>query len=71
MARPPRDAEINRLLALYDQAKESLGSDAKRAADLSTTPLGPLPQGIDAVDAAAWTAVANVLLNLDETLMKR
>jgi len=71
VARPPEDAEVDRLLALYDQAKESLGRDPKNAADLATVPLGPLPQGMDAVDAAAWTAVANVLLNLDETLMKR
>jgi cytochrome c553 len=71
VSRPPRDAEVDRLLALYDQAKESLGSDPKKAGDLATVPLGPLPQGVETVDAAAWTAVANVLLNLDETLMKR
>ena len=34
------------------------------------TPLGPLPDGIDAVEAAAWTMIANVLLNLDGVLTK-
>jgi hypothetical protein len=29
-----------------------------------------LPPGADVVDLAAWTVVANVLLNLDEFLMK-
>ena len=39
--------------------------------DLATIPLGPLPDGVDADVAAAWTVVGNVLLNLDETLAKR
>jgi hypothetical protein len=33
--------------------------------------LGPLPKGMDPTEAAAWTAVGNVILNLDEMLMKR
>jgi hypothetical protein len=33
--------------------------------------LGPLPEGMDVADAAAWTVVANVILNLDEMFMKR
>ncbi len=34
------------------------------------SPLGPLPAGMDPADLAAWTAVANVLLNLDSVLTK-
>jgi hypothetical protein len=38
---------------------------------MATDPLGPVPTdltiGID--DLAAWTVVANVILNLDETFM--
>jgi hypothetical protein len=30
-----------------------------------------VPKGIDITDAAAWTVVANVVMNLDEMLMKR
>jgi hypothetical protein len=30
-----------------------------------------VPTTTDPVELAAWTTVANVLLNLDETLMKR
>jgi len=30
----------------------------------------PLPKGARMEDAAAWTAVARVLLNLDETITK-
>ena len=33
---------------------------------MATDPLGPLPEGMSEVDAAAWTVVANVVLNLDK-----
>lgn len=71
LARPPRTEELNRLILLYQTAKEELSSRPDQAAHLATEPLGPLPAGLDAVELAAWTAVANVLLNLDETLMRR
>ena len=38
---------------------------------LATEPLGKLPPGMDPVDLAAWTVVANVLLNLDAMLVFR
>ena len=31
---------------------------------------GPLPANLDPAEVAAWTAVGNVLLNLDETITK-
>jgi hypothetical protein len=34
-------------------------------------PLGALPAGAEAAEFAAWTVVANVLLNLDGVLTKR
>jgi hypothetical protein len=71
LARPPRDEEVDRLVKLYDDAKAKFKTDPKKAAQLATTPLGPLPEGLDAADAAAWTVVAGVLLNLDEMFMKR
>ncbi len=71
LARLPQDAEIARLLKLYEEAREALAKDPKKGADLATNPIGPVPQGVDATDLAAWTTVANVLLNLDETMMKR
>jgi hypothetical protein len=71
LSRPPADAEVKRIMRLYEQARASLSADASKAMALATKPLGALPAGIDPVDAAAWTVVANVLLNLDEVLMKR
>ena len=45
--------------------------EEERAAALIANPDNPPPSGIPPAELAAWTAVANVLLNLDETLMKR
>jgi hypothetical protein len=71
VARSPRDAELERLVKMYDYAHAEYAKDKEKAAQLATNPLGPAPQGADVADLAAWTTVANVLLNLDETLMKR
>jgi hypothetical protein len=64
----PREAA--RLAALYDQSRATLERDPAKAKQMATVPLGPVPEGISELDAAAWTVVANVVLNLDETLSK-
>jgi hypothetical protein len=71
LTRPPSEPEVKRLVRLFEQAKASLASDVGKATALATKPLGPLPAGMDVADAAAWTVVGNVLLNLDEVLTKR
>jgi hypothetical protein len=71
LARPPKETETHRLVELFEKTREQLAKTPDRATSLATKPLGPLPAGVDAADAAAWTVVANVLLNLDETLAKR
>ena len=71
LARTPSASELKRLLVLHDEALADFSKDAKRAAEMATNPIGPVPAGADVADLAAWTAVASVLLNLDETLMKR
>ena len=71
VTRPPRDVEVKRLVELYNKAREEYSRDPKKATELATVPLGPLPAGMDAVDLAAWTVVGNVLLNLDEMFTKR
>jgi hypothetical protein len=38
---------------------------------MATIPLGALPAGYDVSELAAWTVVANVVLNLDGVLSKR
>jgi hypothetical protein len=56
---------------LYDSTRSKYAADQKLAREMATNPIGPLPKGIDVVELATLTVVANVLLNLDETLMKR
>ncbi len=71
LSRPPSDNELAKLVKLHADSAAEFAKDKAKATSLATDPLGPLPEGADAVNLAAWTTVANVLLNLDETLMKR
>ncbi len=71
LIRLPSERETRRLCDLFEQSRRDLAANPQKAAALSTQPIGVLPPGVDAVDAAAWTVVANILLNLDETLAKR
>jgi Protein of unknown function (DUF1553)/Protein of unknown function (DUF1549)/Planctomycete cytochrome C len=71
LSRDASDKEIERLSKLYDDAYARFAGDAEKARKMATDPLGPVPAGSDLAELAAWTVVANVLLNLDETLMRR
>ena len=68
--RPPRPEQVEPILALHAAERERYRHDREAALALATAPIGPLPPGMDPVDLAAWTAVANVLLNLDSVLTK-
>lgn len=70
-SRAADDREVAALETLLRQAKAQLGEQPEDAKKLATEPLGPLPPGAEPVELASWTAVCNVLLNLDEVLMKR
>ncbi|MCW5559357.1 MAG: DUF1553 domain-containing protein, partial [Verrucomicrobiae bacterium] len=71
LTRQPTAGELAGLVGLYTRTQKKYRSDPVRARELATQPLGDLPEGFDAVELAAWTVVGNVLLNLDETLMRR
>ena len=70
LARLPSKAEAETLTELYLTSLERYKGNAPDALKLATDPLGPLPQGADAADLAALTTVANVVMNLDEFLMR-
>ncbi|HEV3003986.1 MAG TPA: DUF1553 domain-containing protein, partial [Pirellulales bacterium] len=71
VARPPRDDELARLVQLYEKELARFRQSPAEAQKLATDPLGPPPAGADLAELASWTVVSNVLLNMDETLMKR
>ncbi len=71
LIRPPSETEVQRLVALHDAVLPTYRQDEKKAFEMATNPIGPVPKGADVADLAAWTTVANTLLNLDETVMKR
>jgi hypothetical protein len=70
VARRPGSAEIQPLVELYQSARIKYQQQPDAARRL-IQPLEPQPASSEAaVELAAWTVVANVLLNLDETLCK-
>jgi mono/diheme cytochrome c family protein len=70
LCRPPRPEQLEPLIALYTAEYQRYTRNQPAAVNLATDPLGPLPAGMEPADLAAWTTVANVLLNLDAVLTK-
>jgi hypothetical protein len=71
LARTPTAAEVRALTTLFADTLATYTADPGRAATLIANAERPPPAHLSAPTLAAWTSVANVLLNLDETLMKR
>jgi hypothetical protein len=67
LSRDPKPAEIGRLVSLFEGERRHFGSRPD-AAGAVAGPRNGSP--VSSADLAAWTMVANVLLNLDETVMK-
>ena len=71
--RLPSGDETATLLAFLDTSRRRIGDGWLDAREVATGSLGAipaLPPGATPQDAAAWTLVARVLLNLDETVSK-
>jgi hypothetical protein len=71
LIRPPQPSELARLERLYAQSLARFQKQPEAARKLATDPLGPPRKETDVAALASWTVVANVLLNLDEMLLKR
>ena len=71
LSRAPLESETARLLTLVDEAMASYAEDSQKAD--KTVAFGAISSVAekDPKELAAWTTVANLLLNLDETVMKR
>ena len=70
LIRPPSESQIQSIVALYESELAHYQADPIAAQKIATDPLGSLPPDINAAEAAAWTVVANVLLNMDGVLMR-
>jgi hypothetical protein len=66
MTRTPKEKEVERLTALSQQQLSNFAANAAEAGKIARD----YPTRATTAEFAAWTMVANVLLNLDETLTK-
>jgi mono/diheme cytochrome c family protein len=66
-SRLPKPQELERLVTAYRQHLEQFRAHPERAAQVIQ---GYAMNGVDPAEQAAWTLVANALLNLDETITK-
>lgn len=71
LARAPSSKESGPLERLYLNLKPRYAADPEKAMEMASNPIGPIPEGGEAAEYAAWTVVANALLNLDEMFLKR
>ncbi len=70
LARPPSAAERRVLAEAHTDYLRQYQADPQAAGKLIHVGASPPAAEIDTAELAAWTAVANVLLNLDETITK-
>ena len=67
LSREPNDFEYDRLGKFIEQQRTYYESTPQEAASLAPS---DLPDDIDVSEAAAWTATARVILNLDEFITR-
>jgi mono/diheme cytochrome c family protein len=70
LARKPTRDERRRLVAFYEGQRREFARDPQAAHTLLAVGSAPRAANAALEDVAAWTMVANALLNLDETLTK-
>ena len=68
--REPTAEEQSRLLSLYNDSLTRYADDAASRDQLLAVGAAPLDAELDRTELAAWTLVANAVLNLDEVLNK-
>ena len=70
LARDPKPAEAEVFMRVLRRQQSVYAQDQAAAAELITVGESPRDEQLDAAEHAAWTVVANVLLNMDEFLTK-
>jgi hypothetical protein len=71
LSRTPSKQELDRLLGLYEEVRSTYSKDLALARKMATDPIGPAPKNSNLADLAALTVAGNIMLNLDEMMMKR
>lgn len=70
VARRPTDRELDVLRRVYAKELNRFRADPQAAESLTQVGQSPRPEDLDVPELAAWTALGNVLLNLDETITR-
>jgi len=70
LGRPPTGDETDIVRRVLVAARERFQADPAKADEILAVSGGAPPDGIDRPTLAAWTTVASLILNLDETISK-
>ncbi len=70
LTRPPRDEERAFFTRFYHEQYAAFSTDGAAAQALIAQGRAPVAADLEPAALAAWTTIANVLLNLDETVTK-
>ena len=70
LSRPATNAEVDVLVKLYQKHRKDYAADSAAAQKVLAVGEKPMPKDMDAIDLAAWTSVARVVLNLHETITR-
>ncbi len=70
LSRPPAARELELMRPFLDEQLTLYRSQPEAAKALATAGRAPRPDSLDPAEHAAWTAFANVMLNLDETITR-
>jgi hypothetical protein len=70
LSRPATDAEVEVLVKLYEKHRKEYAADSASAQNILAVGERPMPKDMDAIDLAAWTSIARVIINLHETITR-
>jgi hypothetical protein len=70
LTRPPVQKEVDQLVEFHDKQRDRFLTETGEATKLASLDVSGSASDTDKAEQAAWTTVARVLLNLDETVTK-
>jgi hypothetical protein len=70
VGRTPTPDETTVVSTVLEAARQRFQGDPAAAEQFLAAAGGPVPDGVDRPSLAAWTTIASLILNLDETISK-